>query len=365
MPSARALLRFATLRAAIRPATQSIFGSAALITVLIVGLPACGETTTTGTISLTSTLSPSTRALNWGADREQLFADILEHEVGTWESPTWPKTWSKSEPPSLLNGRAEYVQNCADCHGLTGHGDGPNGVGLARLPRDFSAATTKYKTTGGTSLPLMADLDAFVTRQLSARPKDGCPVPVGTDSDVRLYLDHLLRRHALERSVASALNQVPAFTQSTDPVEREMQVLQAMSVALLAIEGQRTEEMETGASQAHGKTETRLRGDAALGRELYTSAKGVCATCHGHDGAGKGPQTWEPALGGWMLKDMWGNPAIPGDFTQRPWRSGDTPADLERSIRIGIGGTPMPAYDTIFSEVQIADLVAYILTLSE
>ena len=62
---------------------------------------------------------------------------------------------------------------------------------------------------------------------------------------------------------------------------------------------------------------------------------------------------------------MWGNPAIPGDFTQRPWRSGDTAADLERSIRVGIGGTPMPAYDNILSEVQIADLVAYILTLSE
>lgn len=60
-----------------------------------------------------------------------------------------------------------------------------------------------------------------------------------------------------------------------------------------------------------------------------------------------------------------GNPAIPGDFTRRPWRSGDTATDLARSIRVGIGGTPMPTYQGILSEAEIADLVAYILTLSE
>ncbi len=366
MPFARALLRFATNQAAVLPGSRPRFAPAVLIAGLIIGLPGCGEETSTTTLSLSAALSPRTKALNWGAEREQLFADILEHEVGSWESPAWPKSWGKSDDnPSLLNGRADYVQNCADCHGLSGGGDGPLATEEPRPPRDFSSGTTKYKSTLATSLPLAADLEAYLTRTLSARPKDGCSVRVGNDSDVGQYLDHLLMRHALERSVASALNQLLAFTQSNDPVERELQVLQVMKIGVAAIRTQRNDEMEETASFHHRQEATRLKGDAKLGAELYTSAKAACATCHGHDGSGKGPQTWEPALGGWVLKDMWGNPAIPGDFTQRPWRSGDTAADLERSIRVGIGGTPMPAYDNILSEVQIADLVAYILTLSE
>lgn len=41
--------------------------------------------------------------------------------------------------PSSAQGRRLYRENgCANCHGLTGHGDGPVGLTLKVRPRDFS-----------------------------------------------------------------------------------------------------------------------------------------------------------------------------------------------------------------------------------
>lgn len=39
--------------------------------------------------------------------------------------------------PSLADGRAVYMANCARCHGNSGHGEGPEGKGLDPQPRNF------------------------------------------------------------------------------------------------------------------------------------------------------------------------------------------------------------------------------------
>ncbi len=352
MPSARALLRIGAICTAVAPA--------ALLIALTAGLSACGSESSTTTVSLSPTLSPHTRALNWGEGREQLFSEILEFEVGAWRQPNWPKSWGDFGDGELLaSGRAKYIQNCADCHGLTGLGDGPHAGELQPAPRDFSLGVLKYKSTPGTQQPLASDLHKYLTRPLADRPTNSCQGLIDDQQDLTEYIEYLLIRYALERTVANALNLLPAFTQSTDAVEQETQILQAMQLASTAMVNQILEGSDDTVNAAPAN------GDVDRGGELYISAKAACATCHGHDGAGKGPQTWEPALGGWVLKDMWGKPAVPGDFTRRPWRSGDTATDLARSIRVGIGGTPMPAYQSILSEAEIADLVAYILTLSE
>lgn len=36
---------------------------------------------------------------------------------------------------SLARGKAVYVQSCATCHGLSGHGKGPSAIGIAGTPR--------------------------------------------------------------------------------------------------------------------------------------------------------------------------------------------------------------------------------------
>lgn len=350
---ARALLRFRTLPAAA--------GRVALLAAMIVTVPSCGSDETSPTdLSLSSVLSARTKALGWGPERELLFAEILKYEVGAWDQPSWPKSGGvMNMQDRLAPGRAIYVRDCADCHGLSGQGDGPSAADLPRPPRDFSLGVMKYKSSAATTLPWNSDLQTYLQRPLDARPEDGCKGHISGSSDVTVYTNYLLTRYTLERSVASALNLLTAFTQSENAVEQEAQVLQVLQLAITAI-GEQMHQSDNEPSQPK-----LLDGNAERGRDLFTSAKAACATCHGHDGAGKGPQTWEPALGGWVLKDMWGHAAIPGDFTRRPWRSGDTNDDLARSIRVGIGGTPMPSYSGILSEAEIADLVAYIITLSE
>lgn len=362
MPSARALLRIPAALAA--PA-------ALLLGLAVFSLPACSEQTGPTSISLHPTLSTRTKAMGWGDEREQLLTQTLEFEVGTWEQPKYPRAWhqAQAQDQALVNGRIKYQNNCAECHGWTGRGDGERAADLHRPPRDFSLGFTKYKNTLGSSLPLRADLAAYLNRPLTHRPADACPSLLADDSLELLYIEFLLMRNAVEIGVVGLLNQVGVFATSTNPIEQEAELLQAFEVGLASVLLQRTAKMEADAVNRRNNPAataplneegTALIGDAQRGKQLFTSAKAACATCHGVDGKGKGPQSWEPALGGWVLKDMWGNPAIPGDFTTWPLRGGDTEVDLWRSISVGVGGTPMPSFGTTLSQAQIADLVAYI-----
>ncbi|WP_246172165.1 cytochrome c/FTR1 family iron permease [Nitrospirillum amazonense] len=50
----------------------------------------------------------------------------------------YPVPLAPTAPPDLARGRALYAENCAACHGATGHGDGPVGVTLDPRPVAFS-----------------------------------------------------------------------------------------------------------------------------------------------------------------------------------------------------------------------------------
>lgn len=47
-------------------------------------------------------------------------------------------------PPAVLPGRELYVQHCAICHGPEGKGDGPAGLPIVPMPRDFSVGRFKF-----------------------------------------------------------------------------------------------------------------------------------------------------------------------------------------------------------------------------
>jgi len=93
---------------------------------------------------------------------------------------------------------------------------------------------------------------------------------------------------------------------------------------------------------------------AASGARLYAR---TCAPCHGRSGEGDGPAA--PGL----------SPA-PRDFTQGQYRFRTTPTgalprpeDLERTIRRGLPGSAMPAFDDLLSPGEIGDLVSYLYSL--
>jgi mono/diheme cytochrome c family protein len=58
--------------------------------------------------------------------------------------PAYPTSfYAPGEPyaaPSVARGAALYSENCALCHGATGHGDGPAAAGLPVRPADLTAA---------------------------------------------------------------------------------------------------------------------------------------------------------------------------------------------------------------------------------
>ena len=83
----------------------------------------------------------------------------------------------------------------------------------------------------------------------------------------------------------------------------------------------------------------------------------VCAACHGTGGQGNGPGAADLIPG-------------PRNLTKNAFRFRSTasgapplPADLERTIRRGLPGSAMPAFDGLLSDGEIDELVAFIDTL--
>lgn len=93
-----------------------------------------------------------------------------------------------------------------------------------------------------------------------------------------------------------------------------------------------------------------------LGTQLYQRH---CAPCHGAQGNGRGESA--PRLAG----------PPPLDFTKGVYKFRSTPtgslptdADLIRSVRRGLPGTAMPAWDGVLDDAQLAAVVTYIKAFS-
>lgn len=95
-----------------------------------------------------------------------------------------------------------------------------------------------------------------------------------------------------------------------------------------------------------GLAEAAGTGDPAKGKLLFDKH---CMVCHGPQGKGDGPT---------------GRALIPPatDFTSQPSRK-KSGADLRRVIEQGSPGTAMPAWKGPLSEMQLADVAAYVETL--
>jgi cytochrome c oxidase cbb3-type subunit 2 len=85
----------------------------------------------------------------------------------------------------------------------------------------------------------------------------------------------------------------------------------------------------------------------------------ACAACHGTSAKGNGPGAADLS-------------PHPRDLTSGAFRFRTTPSgalprpeDLERTIRRGLPGSAMPAFDGLLSDAEIAELVAFIVSLGE
>ena len=114
------------------------------------------------------------------------------------------------------------------------------------------------------------------------------------------------------------------------------------------------------ASEPQGKP-IAIPAAPAFTQEMVQKGKAVwdkvqCAACHGDTGKGDGASAR-------TLRDDWGFPIVPHDFTQGPLKVGDAPEDLYRAFMTGLNGSPMPSFAETLSPDDAWALVAYVRTL--
>jgi len=211
----------------------------------------------------------------------------------------------------LTQGKALYEKKCAVCHGTEGRGDGPAEYLLYPKPRDLTSGRFKIRST--MTLPTDEDLFRTITNGLA-----GTSMPSWASLSEQ-------ERWAL---VAYVKQLSPVFT--TQPA---------------------------GEPVAIPKPPAQTRRLLALGKKFYTEAG--CFDCHGTTGKGDGPAAA-------TLKDDWGYPVLPYDFTTPgKMKGGSAARDIYRTLQVGIGGTPMPSYEGALTEEETWALAYYTLSLAK
>jgi mono/diheme cytochrome c family protein len=207
-------------------------------------------------------------------------------------------------------GEALYAARCAVCHGPAGRGDGPAEFVLFPKPRDLTSGKFKIRSTS--TVPTDDDLFRVVTGGIPGTAMPGWASLTETERrDLVAYVKTL--SPVFENQAAAKVTPVPT---PPDPTP-----------ALLA-----------------------------AGKQLYADAE--CLKCHGAGGRGDGESAD-------TLRDEWGAPIIPYDFTiGGRMKAGNTVTDVYRTLRNGIGGTPMPAYGDALSEEETWALAYYVLSLA-
>jgi DMSO reductase family type II enzyme heme b subunit len=232
-----------------------------------------------------------------------------------------------AETPELERGRAVYETHCAACHGSAGDGNGPAAVWLYPKPRNFSAGLFKIQSTPAGSLPTDEDLYRSITRGLG-----------GSSMPAFNYLPEADRR--------AVVQYVKHLTATVGPDGRRVNLFeQAAANGAVAL-------------PLVVPPEPPLTFDSIVrGKELYVSLQ--CNSCHGETGAGDGPSAS-------TLKDSFGIPIRPRDFSSGAFRGGAAGADLYTRIAVGLAGTPMVAYpDEVLKPEDRWALVHFIQSLRQ
>lgn len=259
--------------------------------------------------------------------------------VGGWFGfPYWAKehVLSKGPPQGLVNqsveidGQVLFLKHCAYCHGPEGRGDGP--AELTIKARAFGWDKFKFASTMN-GVPTDENLLAILKHGIpgSAMPAfDSLP-----EEHLKLLIGHV--RSLYYTGLYGKIEAKQKKDDEPDPVALHQQV------AKLTTPGEPLPIPEFSAV---------TNESIANGKKIYLAS---CASCHGPEGKGDGPQE---------MKDDDGKPTRPRDLTRGVYKGGSTKADLYVRLKLGVPGTPMPASATL-KENEIQDVLNYILSLAK
>jgi mono/diheme cytochrome c family protein len=226
-------------------------------------------------------------------------------------APAAPPVAPQPRETSALRalGRTLYQQRCAACHGDKGDGAGPHAARLVVPPTSFTRGVYKLRSTPTGSIPTDADLFGALTRGIHGTP--------------------MLPWTALSEQ------------------ERWALVYQLKSFSVRFREERPARPVRVPAPP---KEDRQLR---ERGAELY--GKLLCVRCHGEQGAGDGAAA--RAYAQTFSRDV-----RVRDFTRGRFIRGAEMEDIYLTLRVGIEGTPMAAYDTLRDD-ELWALAAYVRAL--
>ncbi len=230
-----------------------------------------------------------------------------------------------------MTGKDLYRFRCEVCHGETGAGDGIAAELMYPLPRDFSLALFKYKTSPGTELPRDEDIFNTIKYGLPGTAMPGW----GIEGQALLSDEQILSLIPVIKGFD--------FTQAWPPEDAEDEDFDDDGYYLKSDFNVVTE-IEPIAGQIAYSEESIEKG-----KQAYMKS---CKECHGDTGRGN-------ITSGKKLQDDWGYRIWPRNLT-KPWTWRATqslkPDESERKetiqaiyqrLSIGILGTPMPAHRAV------------------
>jgi cytochrome c len=211
------------------------------------------------------------------------------------------------------SGKKLYLQNCSQCHGEKGDGEGYAAPHLRPRPRNFTTGKFKVRTTANGALPTHEDLVNIIRRGMPYTSMPAWP-------------------NLADQEVSDLAYFITTFSPDFSKPEND-----AKPVPLPSAPKSTKESIE-------------------LGKKLYE--ENGCVKCHGTLGRGDGPSA--PTL-----LDDWGHPIRPADLAQS-WtlRGGSSREDIFRTMSTGLNGTPMPSFLEALTPEQRWAITDFIASLS-
>ena len=336
------------------------------------------------------------------AEQSESIDDVLEQLFGTPEEPSLPQEivssgllvleqLKQAAGPVISHEvgvtQGLYRRHCARCHGIAGDGRGPTALYQYPYPRDFTHGVFKWKRTYRDAKPTDEDLQRVIRRGVPGSAMPSFQLLADEElAALRQYLVYLSIRGELRRQLVwNAADEMPV-DEVYDPMDAaemsaiKANLLQPIVDAWASADGL---VVETDIDLARVIADS---DSADRGRELFHSDRAGCAKCHGENGMG------DTALLGSPVEDYddWSRERIesrsladssrsfPARRALRPSligakaRGGAEAIDLFRRAHQGIAGSPMgavgprrPGESAALTDEEIAQLVAYLLTLLE
>jgi mono/diheme cytochrome c family protein len=212
---------------------------------------------------------------------------------------------------AVARGGNVYREQCSNCHGVDGDGQGKVAQDLSTKPLDFTKGVYKFRSTPSGDLPTDDDLFRTISEGIPGTAMDSYKGLPKTDLRALVMYLKTLSPRFLKRSPGTPIVFPPAHLPTQKAVTRGLQVYRQMQ----------------------------------------------CSACHGDEARGNGPLAQE-------LTDPTGQPSRPADLTAESLKSGQGPQAIYRTIMTGLDGTPMPSYGDSLDPEEGWDLALYIFSLA-